>query len=148
VIDEGLVIEAGKGLARIRVSPQTACCECSARTLCQGSKGTDGIMTALNPLQARPGDAVRVEIPESALNREAIRIFGLLLVSILAGLGLGSLAAPLFHTPASVSGAVGVGLGLAGGGLGLFIFSRRGRRRQVYPVVREIINKGAGHEPT
>jgi positive regulator of sigma E activity len=148
VIDEGVVVEVENGLARIRVSPQAACCECSARTLCQGSKGTDGIMTALNPLHAEPGDAVNVEIPESALNREAIRIFGLLLVSILAGFGLGSLAAPLIHTSPSVSGAVGVGMGLAGGGLGLFLFSRRNHRLPVYPVVQEIISKGAGHEPT
>ena len=147
MIDEGIVIEAGKGLARIRVSPQTACCECSARTLCQGSKGTDGIMTALNPLRARPGDAVRVEIPEEEYNREVLRLFGGWLLSLLAGLGLGSLASFVLHTPPSVSAAAGAALGLAAGGFGIW-FSRRGRRRPPYPVIREIMNQGAGHEPT
>jgi len=148
VIDEAVVIDTYNGLARIRVKPQTACCECSARALCQGSTGGDGMMTALNPLRAGPGDAVRVEIPESGYNKEAIRIFGLLLVAALAGLGIGSLAAQIFHTPPSVSGILGVALGLAGGGFGLFFHSRRGRREPLYPVIREVIGKGADHEPT
>jgi hypothetical protein len=105
-------------------------------------------MTALNPLQARPGDAVRVEIPDSGYNKEAMRIFGLLLASVLAGLGLGSLAAQIFHTPASVSGILGVALGLAGGGVGLFLYSRRSRREPLYPVIREVIDIGASHEAT
>ncbi len=148
MIDEALVIDIHNGLARIKVRPQTACCDCAAQALCQGSTGTDGMMTALNPLQARPGDAVRVEIPESGYNKEAIRIFGLLLASALAGLGLGSLASQIFHTPTSVSGILGVALGLAGGGLGLFLYSRRARREPLYPVIREVIGKGADHEPT
>jgi positive regulator of sigma E activity len=148
MIDEAIVIDVHNGLARIKVSPQAACCKCSARTLCQGSTGKDGMMTALNPLRARPGSMVRVEIPESGYNREAIRIFGLLLASILVGLGLGSLASSIFQTPPSVSGIVGVGLGLAVGGLGIFLSSRRGRRQPLYPVIQEVISKGAGHEPT
>jgi positive regulator of sigma E activity len=106
------------------------------------------MITALNPLLAQPGDAVRVEIPESGYNREAIRIFGLLLAAILAGLGIGSLASQIFRTPPSISGILGVALGLAGGGFGLFLYSRRSRREPLYPVIREVIGKGADHEPT
>jgi len=147
MIDEALVIDVGDGLARVRVRPQSACCDCSAHAVCQGGRGTDGTMTALNPLRARPGDAVRVEIPEEEYNREALRLFGGWLLSLLAGLGLGSLASFVLHTPPSVSAAAGAALGLAAGGFGIW-FSRRGRRRPPYPVIREIMNQGAGHEPT
>jgi len=77
-----------------------------------------------------------------------IPILTMAVLGLLFALGLGSLASQIFHTPTSVSGILGVTLGLAGGGLGLFLHSRRARREPLYPVIREVIGKGADHEPT
>ena len=145
MIHEGVVVSVDGLTARVKVGPKTACCSCSARTFCQGQKGQDGTLLTLNPLQARSGDEVTVDIPEEAYSTAAIRLFGGLLLAALLGFGLGTLVGVPAHLPASEAGFGGLLLGLAAGGFALVrSFGRSGRRKN-YPVVSSILKKGDVH---
>ena len=145
MIDDGVVVSADGLTARVRVGPRTACCSCSARTFCQGQKGENGTLLTLNPLHARPGDEVTIDIPEEAYATAAIRLFGGLLLAALLGFGLGTLAGGLVHLPASGAGFAGLFLGLASGGFSLYRSFGRSGRQKIYPVVSSILKKGDAH---
>jgi positive regulator of sigma E activity len=145
VIDDGVVVSADGLTARVKVGPKTACCSCSARTFCQGQKGEDGTLLAMNPLQARSGDIVTVDIPEEAYAAAAIRLFGGLLLAVLLGFGLGTLVGGLIHLPASAAGFAGLLLGLAAGGFSLYRSFGRSGRQKIYPIVSSILKKGDVH---
>ena len=87
--DCGVVVSAANGMARIRIHGLNGCEDCAAHHLCIGSSRKRGTLEAKNPLQARPGDTVQLDIPESRYNRALILIFGSLLGSTLAGMGIG-----------------------------------------------------------
>ena len=145
MIDEGVVVSVDGLTARVKVRPGSACCSCSARTLCQGRKGEDGTLLTLNPLQARSGDEVTVDIPEEAYSTDAIRLFGGLLLAALLGFGLGTLGGVLVHLPVSEAGFVGLFLGLAAGGFALGRSFGRSGRQNNFPVVSSILKKGDVH---
>lgn len=146
MIDNGIIVAADEEKARVKVGSRSACCSCSARMFCLGDKGEDGTLLALNPLHARPGDEVTIDIPEEVYNKVAVRLFGGMLLAALLGLGLGSLASSLVHLPASEAGFVGLLLGLAAGGFALFRSFRRSSWQKTYPVISAVLNKGDIHE--
>lgn len=145
MIDVGVVVSTEGRTARVKVRPAASCAACSARTFCQGQKGEDGTLLTLNPLQARSGDEVTVEVPEDAYSADAIRLFGGLLLAALLGFGLGSLVGFLARLPVSEAGFVGLLVGLAGGGFAVYRFFGRSGGPSRYPVVSSILKKGDVH---
>ncbi|MBN2408346.1 MAG: SoxR reducing system RseC family protein [Candidatus Aminicenantes bacterium] len=143
--DSGTVIRTQDGLAWVKVSPQVACCECSARALCSAKKDEQGKLAVRNTVGARPGDEVEIEVPESDYSRALIAIFGSLLVGSLAGLALGYLISPLRNLAPGENGFIGLIVGL---GLGALIVHRRfraGRLDSGWPVIIAILKKGGLH---
>jgi len=145
MIDDAVVISTQKDMARVKVLASTSCSCCSARVFCQGQKSEEGILTVQNPLQAAPGDKVKIEIPELNYSKETIRIFGFLLVSSLLGLALGYLAAPLLLITRDLSSLVGLLGGLAISLLWLYLLSRGQMKKNLYPVIIDITKKGENH---
>lgn len=145
MIDDGIIVAVEQEMARVKVGSSLACDACVSRAFCSGHKEKDGTILAFNPLHARPGDEVTVDIPEEVYNKAAIGLFGGLILAALAGLGLGSLASSLLHLPASEAGFIGLLLGLAAGGVALFRFFRRSSGRIKYPVISSVLNKGDVH---
>jgi len=140
--DNGLVIATEKGLAEVEVSCFEGCLSCSARSLCIGNKKNKGRLSVKNPLQAQPGDEVKVKIPETQYCQALSLLFGGLLVALLVGLGIGYLIATLFFFPLFQASLAGLATGLVFGGLILFIIFRRKNEDQLYPVIIDILKKG------
>jgi len=146
--DNAVVVSVKESLAWVQVTPQVSCTECSARSLCAGHKDGAGRLAVQNPLQARPGDEVEIEVPEANYQKDMMRIFGLLLVASLAGLGLGYAARPLSSLDPASNGLLGLLAGILIAATGLVRYYRAHRRKAGYPVIVEILNRGGSHGET
>jgi positive regulator of sigma E activity len=146
--DSGMVISTDESFAEVEVSCLEGCQGCAARSLCVGNKQNKGRLFAKNPLLAKPGDGVRIEIPEARYSPALILLFGGLLTAIITGLGIGYLTAILFSFPLLLACLAGLAIGLVLGGLILSSIFRRKNEEQLYPVIIEILKKGERYGPS
>lgn len=143
--DRAKVVTTENDTALVIVNPQMACQDCSAKTLCLGQKNPDGFLRVLNPLKAKPGDDVEIEVPETDYAKDLIRMFGLLLLASIAGFILGYMASPLLGIPQVLLSLLGLSAGVAAAGIFLFRWFRGRASRQKYPYIFNIMEKGATH---
>lgn len=143
--DNAVVLSVEDNLAWVKVSPLVSCGACSARSLCAGHRDSAGRLAVRNPVQARPGDCVVIEVPETNYHRDLIRMFGFLLVGLLLGLALGYVIRPLGGLGQAENGLLGLVAGLGLSGIGLFYYYRSRKRQPGYPMIVEISDKGGFH---
>jgi positive regulator of sigma E activity len=145
--DNGLVIATDNGLAEVEVSCFEGCHSCAARSLCIGNKQKKGHISVKNPLQAKPGDNVKIEIPENQYGKALSLLFGGLLTALLVGLGGGYMIASLFSFSLLPASVIGLAAGLVLGGLILSVIFRRNKEEKLYPVIIDILKKGDHYGP-
>ncbi|UCE41271.1 MAG: SoxR reducing system RseC family protein [Candidatus Aminicenantes bacterium] len=143
--DNGLVITTEEDFAEVEVDCLKECHDCTARNLCIGNKQNTGRLSVKNPLHAMPGDEVKIQIPDENYSQALILLFGGLLVAILLGTGGGYLLAVVFSLRSSLASFIGLSTGLAIGGYVLSRIFRRKNKKQLYPVIIDIIKKGDCH---
>lgn len=145
--DNGWVVSTKDRFARVKVRCFSSCEGCAAQSLCHKEDQSMGFLTVINSAQAHPGDKVQVYIPESFYSRSLIFIFGSLLLSALIGMFIGyacSTFLPVSSSPASLGGLF---LGILLAGLWNARYLRK-KKQLLYPIIMEIINKGAHHGST
>lgn len=140
--DSGFVLTVEKDFAEVEVSCFEGCHDCSARSLCIGHKHNKGRLSVKNPLRAKPGDEVMIEIPEVHYNKALIQLFGGLLVALLVGIGGGYLISFLLPFPSLLTSLFGLVAGLFLGGSWLSRMFKRKNQQQLYPVIIDILKKG------
>ncbi len=145
--DSGLVITTRKNIAEVEVNCFDGCHDCTARSLCIGNKQNKGRLSVKNPLDAMPGDKVKIQISEDRYSQALIILFGGLLLALLLGMGGGYLMSLLFTFPSSLASFIGLAAGLIFGGLVLSQVFRRKNKEQLYPVIVDIIKKGDCYGP-
>jgi len=143
--DKGFVISTENGYAEVEVTCLDACKDCAAHNLCGGATQNKGRLSVKNTLSAKPGDEVMIEIPDLHYSRALSQLFGLLLLSLLTGLGAGYLASFLLAVSSPLSSLVGLVLGLLFGGCGIYYVFQRKNKYRLYPVITDIIKKGDCH---
>jgi LPXTG-motif cell wall-anchored protein len=143
--DKGLVIAAKNRSAEVEVNCLEACQGCAAKALCIGQSQKKGILSANNPLEARPGDEVTVDIPEEVYSKYLIFIFGALLVSALMGMAAGYFGAAFLPLSGSTASIIGLFLGLAAAGVWLYFYFRKKANARLFPTITGIIQKGGHH---
>ncbi len=144
--EKAVVCTSQKDLAQVKVEVKKEICPtCSARSLCIGQQEEKGTITVLNPMSARPGDQVKIKIPEGYYTKELIRLFGILIIGSILGLGLGYLFALFLSLPPTPVSLLGFFLGLLSGGIILFRHFGRTKKNKLYPVIIDIIRKGDSH---
>jgi positive regulator of sigma E activity len=143
--DDVVVISSDNGMARVKVTAKAACCDCSARAICLGENNPEQILMVLNPLKAKPGDTVTIEIPDDTYTKTITRMFGVLLIAGLTGFGSGTLIAAMLHMPESEFGLPGFLLGIFAGGIYIYHDFQVPGKKKLYPVITAIhplVNKG------
>jgi positive regulator of sigma E activity len=140
--DNGLVIATEKDFAEVEVNCFDGCHDCTARSLCIGNKQNKGRLSVKNPLDAMPGDKVKIQIPEDRYSQALILLFGGLLFALLLGMGGGYMMASLFSLPSYLASFIGLVAGAIFGGFILSRVFRRKNKEQLYPVIIDIIKKG------
>ncbi len=143
--DKGTVVSINNDLAQVEVQCLTSCHDCAAHKLCIVNSTAKGVLAVKNPVKARPGDEVAIEIPESQYSRSLILLFGSLLVSALLGLGAGYLVSVLLHISTDLSGPGGLLSGILIGAGFLAKYLRNEKNQNLYPFITHIVQKGACH---
>lgn len=144
--EDVLVVSTNNPYARVKVEQKEVCETCSARSLCIGQKQKDGTIIVLNPLFAKEGDLVTIDIPEALYTKTLIIIFSVLLGAAFFGLILGYLVSFLLPSSSTYLSLFGFFLGLVSGGLFLFFFFRQKKESQQYPKIIELLKKRDSHE--
>ncbi len=143
--DRGVVVSTANSFAQVEVSCLEACQECSASSLCIGHKNARGFLSVRNPLHAKTGDRVMIAIPESRYGKALILLFGILLLAVLAGMGVGYLISPFLPLSSLGSSLCGIALGVVLAGVGLSHRFKRINNESLYPEITEILTKGGSY---
>jgi sigma-E factor negative regulatory protein RseC len=85
---EGIVIGIENGLAKVKTSRHSDCENCGS---CPGS--TALVLEARNPLGARPGQRVLIEVKELSMVKSAFVVYMLPVIAVFCGAMLGGYAA-------------------------------------------------------
>jgi positive regulator of sigma E activity len=136
--DKGIVISTQGECAEVDVSCLDSCQDCSARNLCGAVTNKKSFLTVLNPVGAHSGDAVSLDVPESAYSRHLTLLFGGLLAGAVAGAFLGYILSQIIPVPGDLISLLGLSLGGVAAGWMLFHHLRKDSRR-LYPVITGII---------
>jgi len=133
--EEGIITELKGEMARVAITPKSACAHCSARAICIQS-GDEVYTEAINPLGAQVGDMVKVEMPAGSVYRSTFLLFLMPLVILALGFGL----ARRVGLPQGIS--ILVGTCLAGGWFVLLgRIEKRKSQRRPRPVIKGFLNK-------
>lgn len=145
--DKGLVVSIKGDFAQVEVTCLIDSCQsCAARIFCKGENQSKGLLTVTNSLEASAGDEVEIEIPETKYSSSLILIFGSLLISSLLGMGAGYLLSPLLPLSPQATSFLGLFFALIIAGIILYRHFRKKNEGRLYPVITNIVKKGANQE--
>lgn len=137
--EQALVVAVDGDQAKLEIVRRTPCGLCGQTRGCGVSVfgkllgHRNNVFSAVNPLNAQIGDQVVVGVDEKALLVSSLAVYGIPLVSVLAGAVAGTLLAP---TGGDVWPLAGAGLGLVSGILALKAHAMgRGLDARYRPVI-------------
>jgi sigma-E factor negative regulatory protein RseC len=87
--ENGIVIEAGEGKAKVKIIMSESCEECSAKILCKPTDENSKVLEVLDPFGVRQGDEVTINIEGSDLVKASLKLYGVPLVLLVVGIILG-----------------------------------------------------------
>jgi len=143
--DKGKIISLKGSLAQVELSCASGCQECAARHICSHKEQEKGLISALNPVKAGPGDEVMIHVPEDKYSHILIILFGFMILAALSGMFVGSFLSGFLSVSSSTGEIGGFFLGLAVTGILLF-FRFRKNKDNLYPEIIDIIKKGECYE--
>lgn len=126
-----VVLQAEDGEALVRGRRATACGSCAGKSSC-GTLGSwferFAEMRVANPLGARPGDEVTIEVPDGEFLRAALRLYGAPMLGFFAaGFAARALAMSMQQPNAELLAA----LAALGGMAGVFLWLRQTDRERM-----------------
>ena len=147
--EEGTVTSVAEGKTMVSVRSRQACATCGSAKLCHTTDGNLKTVEVLNPVNARPGDRVRITLPTGKVLKASAAVYLVPTAGLVGGAMAGAAAA------ATVLGSRWTQPGAAGGAVVLFFiallwvrrFSRRaGVSREFLPSISEIIAEQESRE--
>lgn len=105
--ENGIVIEAGEGKAKVKIIMSESCEECSAKILCKPTDENSKVLEVLDPFGVRQGDEVTINIEGSDLVKASLKLYGVPLLLLVAGIILGL---TLFNNNELLSFLLGAGI--------------------------------------
>lgn len=114
LLEEGLVLSShpggpGPGTAHVRLLAGEHCEGCPASAVCKPGGDEARTLEVSDPLGSRPGDRVRIRVMGSAVLRASFLVYGLPLLLLLLGVGIG---AKLWPTGTARGDLLSFGLGV------------------------------------
>ena len=83
--EEGIVVEASGDGAKVAILKKSACEKCAASGVCHPGEGDQDLMEALNPLNAKKGQKVKVAIAPQIYLKASLILYGIPMVSLVGG---------------------------------------------------------------
>lgn len=132
---EGIVISVTGDLAKVRTSRHSDCENCGS---CPGTSAI--VLDARNPLAARPGQRVMIEVQEVGLVKSAFVVYFMPLLALFGGAMAGDYAAARLGQEALLFQVAGACLAFAVSLAYIkFVDRRAGRNTGLQPVIVSII---------
>jgi sigma-E factor negative regulatory protein RseC len=134
----GTVLRAGKGSARVEVSPTGMCSHCELESTCLPASGGTRIIEVADPIGVSSGQKVRIELSSGSYLLASFLAYILPLFGLLAAALVGFYAAP--EDVSELYGSAGAIVGLAAGLLISRMLSQRlSDRGGLTPMITEIV---------
>jgi len=131
---EGVVLSVENGLAKVKTSRHNDCENCGS---CPGNAAI--VLDARNPLGAKPGQRVLIEIKEAEMLKSAFIVYMLPLIAIFAGATLGGYLAEHLAAEALWFQVGGGGVAFVSSVYYIKYFDRKARTNiKMQPVISRI----------
>ena len=130
------VVSTSPGQAKVAIVRSEACGNCPAKSMCSAASGNINILEVRNPVEAKPGQKVVVELRPDALVKATAMVYLLPAVAMVTGATTGWLP-----TESDVGAMVGALAGLAVASLYLFWHGRRGKTNKG-PTISKVLSPG------
>lgn len=140
--EAGVVTSIKDNIAKVLVQRRSECEKCAATNICEPAGGGMEI-EALNPIQAKVGQTVKIAIKPQAYLRGSIIIYGFPLIAFIAGAILGKNIGETYFKDVNsdVASAILGFISLIITFIIIKIWSKKAETRLEYkPVIEEILN--------
>ncbi|MDP2873470.1 MAG: SoxR reducing system RseC family protein [Bacillota bacterium] len=143
MLEAGVVTEVRADQASVRMTRNAACAECG---LCHqlAHPGHDLVLSAANLAGARPGDLVRVQLPDLGVVQAAFWAYGIPTIAAAAGAILGWVVGGRLGGQAELGATAGMIVALVLGFVAVNRYDRRLRSRWRGPAIVEILDSRTG----
>lgn len=86
LVESGIVIKSGNGIAEIRLNKNESCEECSAKIFCSPGENNLRTITVSDSIGTLPGDKVNIAIRGIEVLKVSVLLYGIPLILIIAGI--------------------------------------------------------------
>jgi len=104
--EEGVVLEASKRKALVRIQESSACASCGSRDSCNISSDNNTTIEVTNDLQAKIGDRIQISLPESSLLKLSLLVYLLPVAALVAGACVGAELAWLLNMDSTLASII------------------------------------------
>ena len=132
--ETAMVVSTSPGRAKVAIVRSEACVNCPSKSMCHSAAGGLNVLEVENPLEARPGEKVVVELRPEALVKATAMVYMLPAAAMVVGATAGWLLAGT--DLGSMSGALA---GLAVASSFLFLHSR-GKTISKGPKISKVVS--------
>ncbi len=136
--ETAMVVSTSANKAKVAIVRSEACGNCPAKSMCNTASGNLNILEVGNPVHARPGQRVLIELRPEALLKATTLVYLVPATAMVAGATTGWL-----QTGTDMGAMIGALGGFLITSMFLFLHSRK-NRDTVGPVISEIQSPGSG----
>lgn len=131
------VVSTSASKAKVAIIRSEACGNCPAKTMCSTASGNINVLEVRNPLEARPGQKVIIELQPEALVKATAMVYLVPAIAMVTGATAGWLQADT-----DLGSMFGALTGLIAASLFLFWHGRRGKTTKG-PKISKVLSPGA-----
>jgi sigma-E factor negative regulatory protein RseC len=91
--ENAMVVSNSHGLAKVAIARSEACGSCPAKSMCSTGTGNINILEVRNPVDARPGEKVVIELRPATLVKATAMLYLLPAIAMVMGATIGWLRA-------------------------------------------------------
>lgn len=139
--DIGRVVKVMGQKAAVEVERSAACVQCGLQEAEDLAMGGKVVLEAVNTVQAKVGDRVRVRVESVAYMKAVAAVYGIPVLLFLIGIAGGVPLSTWLGWPSEpTSAAIGF-MGLIIGVLVLFLFRKKATKKEYLPVITEVLGE-------
>lgn len=139
--EEAVVVSTAGSRAKVAIVRSEACGSCPAKTMCSAASGNINVLEVRNPVKARPGARVVIELRPGALVKASALLYLVPAFSMVLGATLGWTWAS--SDPGAMTGALA---GFAIATLFLYLHGRK-ERSAAGPAISDVLSPGLAPDP-
>jgi sigma-E factor negative regulatory protein RseC len=118
--ETAMVVSTSPGQAKVAVVRSEACGRCPAKSMCSTASGNINVLEVMNPVEAKPGQKVVVELQPEALVKATAMLYLLPAVAIVTGATAGWL-----RSGSDFGAMIGALAGFAAASLFIYLHGRK-----------------------